>query len=88
MYSALAGACTYSIGERDGESKREQKQRGGKRMKLNGIKVSEGVKIKTVGLDDAERKMLSDAIRTTLRRIQYKRKKENRRSLLYWMSLK
>lgn len=57
-------------------------------MKLNGIKVSEGVKIKTVGLDDAERKMLSDAIRTALRRIQYKRKKENCRSLLYWMSLK
>ena len=57
-------------------------------MKLNGIKVSEGVKIKTVGLDDAEREMLSDAVRTALRRIQYKRKKENRRSLLYWMNLK
>lgn len=57
-------------------------------MKLNGIKVSEGVKIKTVGLDDVERKMISDAIRMALRRIQYKRKKENRRSLSYWMSLK
>lgn len=57
-------------------------------MRIRGIKVQEGVKIKAVGLDDNERKMLSDAIRMTLRRIQYKRKKENRRSLLYWMNLK
>ena len=57
-------------------------------MKINGIKVSEGVKIKTIGLDDVERKMLSDAVRMAIKRIQYKRKKENCRRLSYRMSLK
>ncbi len=44
MYSALAGACTYSIGERGGDGKREQKQKeGGKRVKI----ISESEVFKT-----------------------------------------
>lgn len=57
-------------------------------MRICSIKVQEGIKIKAVGLDDVERKILKGAMRMALRRIQYKRKKENRNRLLYWIRLK
>lgn len=53
-------------------------------MRIRGIKVRQGIKIKAVGLTGKERKIIEDAIR----RIKYGRKKDNRQSLPYLLELK
>ena len=53
-------------------------------MKIKGIKVQQGIKIKAVGLTGKERKIIEDA----MRRIKYGRKKDNRQSLPYLIKLK
>ena len=57
-------------------------------MKINGIRTNEGVKIKSVGLSKEEQKMILDDVKKTFRKIQYKREKENRPRLSYWIDLK
>lgn len=46
------------------------------------------VSVKLKGLNEKEKQMTLDAVQKVLRRIQYKRKKENRQSLSHWISLK
>ena len=53
-------------------------------MKIKGIKVQQGIKIKAVGLSGKERKIIEDA----MRRIKYGRKKDSRQSLPYLIKLK
>ena len=53
-------------------------------MRIKGIKVQQGIKIKAVGLSEKERKIIEDA----MRRIKYGRKKENLKSLTYLIELK
>ena len=53
-------------------------------MRIKGIKVQQGIKIKAVGLSEKERKIIEDA----MRRIKYGRKKENLKSLPYLIELK
>lgn len=53
-------------------------------MRIRGIKVQQGIKIKAVGLTGKEKKILEDA----MRRIKYGRKKDNRPSLPYLIELK
>lgn len=53
-------------------------------MKIKGIKVQHGIKIKAMGLTEKEKKILEDA----MRRIKYRRKKENRPFLPYLLELK
>ena len=53
-------------------------------MKIKGIKVQQGIKIKAVGLSEKERKIIEDA----MRRIKKKKKKDNRQSLPYLIELK
>lgn len=57
-------------------------------MKLKGKKVTNGIKIKSEGLNKEEKKIILDDVRNAIRKIQYKRKKENRQSLSYWINLK
>ncbi len=60
MYSALAGACTYSIGEEDVEGKGEQKQRGGGKQMQVRLEVeidSNGIIGQMEKVRDAEIKM-------------------------------
>lgn len=53
-------------------------------MKIRGIKVEQGIKIKAIGLTRKERKIIEDA----MRRIKYGRKQDNRPSLPYLVELK
>ncbi len=52
-------------------------------MKIKEIKIEQGIKIKSMGLTERERKIVTNAIR----KIQYGRKKENRPLLQYVMKL-
>lgn len=53
-------------------------------MKIRGIKIEQGIKIKAVGLSKEERKIITDAIK----KIEYGRRKNARQTLPYWMKLK
>jgi len=53
-------------------------------MRIRGIKVQQGIKIKAVGLTKEEKKIIENA----MRRIKYGRKKDNRPSLPYLIELK
>ena len=53
-------------------------------MKIKKTKTEQGIKVKSAGLTENERKIIVNAIR----KIQYGRKKENRPSLPYVMKLK
>lgn len=52
-------------------------------MKIRGIKVEQGLKIKSVGLNEKEMKIIGDA----MRRIKYERKRDNRPPLSYLIKL-
>lgn len=53
-------------------------------MKIRGIRVEQGIKIKTSGLTGEERKIIWDA----MKKIKYGRRKDNRPSLPYLIELK
>ena len=53
-------------------------------MRIRGIKVRQGIKIKAVGLSGKERKIIEDA----MRRIKYGRKKDYLQALPYLIELK
>ncbi len=52
-------------------------------MKIRGIQVEQGLKIKSVGLNKKERKIIGDA----MRRIKYERKRDDRQPLSYQLKL-
>lgn len=62
----------------------ERKKQGGEKMKIRGIKVEQGIKIKAVGLTKEEKKIFENA----MRRIKHGRKKNKRPSLPYLIKLK
>lgn len=53
-------------------------------MKIRGIKVKQGIKIKAVGLTKEEKEIIGNA----MRKIKYERKKNKRPSLSYLIKLK
>ena len=49
--------------------------------------MKERIELKSVGLTKEEEEILLKAVGMGIRRIQYKRKKEKRPELLYWIGL-
>lgn len=49
--------------------------------------MKERIELKSVGLTKEEKEILLKAVRMGIRRIQYKRKKEKRPELSYWIEL-
>lgn len=56
-------------------------------MQIRGVKVEEGIKIKTKALTERERKIMAEAIAGAMRRIRYGRKQENKNLLPYVIRL-
>lgn len=57
----------------------ERKKQEVRKVKIRGIKVEQGIKIKAVGLTKEEKKIIENA----MRRIKNERKKHERPSLSY-----
>ncbi len=51
------------------------------------VKKVLGIEFKSVGLTKEEKEILLEAVRMGIRRVQYKRKKEKRPELSYWIGL-